>query len=93
MGKIAHNVTAVFQASLPNTLKLTDRSERKGAIATISARKLEEWGNEGMREWGDEGDGLFSNAQCPMPNAQCLKVISHFSYPRKGLHSIATLNS
>ncbi|MDZ7965902.1 MAG: hypothetical protein RM368_13145 [Nostoc sp. DedSLP03] len=52
LGSIAHNLTAVFQAFWPNTLKLTDRSERKGAIATISARKLEEWeqGSRGAEE-------------------------------------------
>jgi len=41
-----------------NTLKLTDPSERKGAIATISAKKLKE-----CREWG-VGEMDFS----PMPN-------------------------
>ena len=36
---------------------------------------------------------LSTSAQCPMPNAQCLKVISHFPYTRKGLDCITTLNS
>ncbi|MFN6480054.1 MAG: hypothetical protein RMZ95_027895 [Nostoc sp. DedQUE07] len=54
LGSIAHNLSAVFQAFWPNTLKLTDRSERKGAIATISARKLRS-GGRGAEEQGRQG--------------------------------------
>ncbi|MBE8988368.1 hypothetical protein [Nostoc sp. LEGE 12450] len=41
------------------TLKLTDRSERKGAIATIPTKKLREWelGMENGEEAGEQGAG------------------------------------
>ncbi|MGF1937394.1 MAG: hypothetical protein RM347_023920 [Nostoc sp. ChiQUE02] len=49
LGRIAHNVECCIPSFFAYTLKLTDRSERKGAIATISHRKM--WGLE-TGDWG-----------------------------------------